>query len=419
MDSLTYNTEEIPNETHCNKDEEMQVETTPTAINNKNDNTNENTIATTTAKIATTAIINSNQETDLEAMSKDLEESTLQPQLPQIKETTNTSTSSEPLTTSYNSNTATDTTLATNICATTATATAVTTTTPVSSNQFVTPQKPENKSIQLHASTSLKKKRNKFSKCLVGNSNNNKSSNSNSNIGGSINVDHHDSSSSLSNVLASNIKTSLSMTSLPPDEKQESRDGIKAKLKVERPYNSLKKNTDRNLTNQLAQMHSSSKNHASSNNKYNRYSWGSGHSSSSLHSSAATLGIGSGKDDLWAAIQTNYNYIMDTNLLDTCKEARCEIEGAVSVLEDTMDKSFKLLDDNNRNVGSCEDPKELRKWLRDMENKLENAPSLSEATMLTCAELESHLNEHTVNIKILNSNINKLKFGKFFSSNDQ
>ena len=81
---------------------------------------------------------------------------------------------------------------------------------------------------------------------------------------------------------------------------------------------------------------------SSSYNKFNRYSWGSGHSSSSLHSSAATLGIGSGKDDLWAAIQTNYNYIMDTNLLDTCKEARCEIEGGVSVLDKTMDKSFKV-----------------------------------------------------------------------------
>ncbi|TMW42623.1 hypothetical protein DOY81_012297, partial [Sarcophaga bullata] len=93
-----------------------------------------------------------------------------------------------------------------------------------------------------------KKKHNKFSKCFnIGNNNNN-------NIGG----DHHDSSSSsLTNAIvnaaasslssspsmaasSANMKTSLSMTSLPPDEKQESRDGIKAKLKVERPYNSLK-----------------------------------------------------------------------------------------------------------------------------------------------------------------------------------
>ena len=55
-----------------------------------------------------------------------------------------------------------------------------------------------------------------------------------------------------------------------------------------------------------------------------------------------------------------------------------------------------MLDDNNRSVCYYEDPKELRKWLRDMEHKLENAPTLSEATMLTCAELESHLKEHSV-----------------------
>ncbi|XP_058987566.1 klarsicht protein isoform X2 [Musca domestica] len=259
------------------------------------------------------------------------------------------------------------------------------------SNQFVTPQKPnENKSILLAAaSASLpqhqkKKKRNKSSKCLDG--------------GHNMHGRGHDSSSSLSN-----IKTSLSMTSLPPDEQQENRDGINAKLKVERPYNSLKKNTDRNLTNQLGQMQRASKNYGggggnsgSSNNNHNRYSWGSGHSSSSLHSSAATLGIGSGKDDLWAAIQTNYNYIMDTNLLDSCKEARCEIEGATSGLNNTTETCLKMLEESIPSVGSCEDPKELRKWLRDMEHKLESAPSLSEATMLSCAELQKHLTEHSV-----------------------
>lgn len=34
---------------------------------------------------------------------------------------------------------------------------------------------------------------------------------------------------------------------------------------------------------------------------------------------------GHGKDDFWAALQTNYNYIMDTNLLDSCREARGEL----------------------------------------------------------------------------------------------
>ncbi|XP_046742430.1 uncharacterized protein LOC124409082 [Diprion similis] len=41
------------------------------------------------------------------------------------------------------------------------------------------------------------------------------------------------------------------------------------------------------------------------------------------------------KDDFWAAIQSNYNYIMDTNLIDSCKEANGELawdEGDVSTL---------------------------------------------------------------------------------------
>ncbi|EDW76733.2 uncharacterized protein Dwil_GK20119 [Drosophila willistoni] len=175
------------------------------------------------------------------------------------------------------------------------------------------------------------------------------------------------------------MKTSQSMTSLQPnEEQQESRDVIQAKLHLERPYNSLKKNNT---------------------NKMHRYSWGSGHShssSNSLHSNA-TLGLSSsGKDDLWAAIQTNYNYIMDTNLLDTCKEARCEIEGAATVLEKSNECCFKILDETQRPEGLCEDPKELRRWLRDMENKLENSPTISELTLYGNAELQRHLAVHSV-----------------------
>ncbi|KMY96681.1 uncharacterized protein LOC6734428 isoform X3 [Drosophila simulans] len=177
------------------------------------------------------------------------------------------------------------------------------------------------------------------------------------------------------------MKQSQSMTSLKAsnEEQQESRDVIQAKLHLERPYNSLKKNS-----------HS---------NKMHRYSWGSGNSqcsSTSLHSSA-TLGLGSsGKDDLWAAIQTNYNYIMDTNLLDTCKEARCEIEGAATVLEKSSDCSFKMLDETQRPEGLCEDPKELRRWLREMENKLESSPTITELTLFGNAELQRHLSVHSV-----------------------
>ncbi|KAH8373534.1 hypothetical protein KR200_001640 [Drosophila serrata] len=178
------------------------------------------------------------------------------------------------------------------------------------------------------------------------------------------------------------IKQSQSMTSLQAsnEEQQERRDVIQAKLHLERPYNSLKKNSQ-------------------SSNKMHRYSWGSGHSqcsSTSLHSSA-TLGLGSsGKDDLWAAIQTNYNYIMDTNLLDTCKEARCEIEGAATVLEKSSECCMKMLDETQRPEGLCEDPKELRRWLRDMESKLESSPTITELTQFGNAELQRHLAVHSV-----------------------
>lgn len=69
-----------------------------------------------------------------------------------------------------------------------------------------------------------------------------------------------------------------------------------------------------------------------------RSSWGSGHSHSScsIHSNA-TNGFANGKDDFWAALQTNYNYIMDTNLLDSCKEARCEIDGARNATKAQLD----------------------------------------------------------------------------------
>lgn len=66
-----------------------------------------------------------------------------------------------------------------------------------------------------------------------------------------------------------------------------------------------------------------------------RRSWESGHSHSScsLHSNATNAGSGTGKDDFWAALQTNYNYIMDTNLIDSCREARGECDGNATVEE--------------------------------------------------------------------------------------
>jgi len=49
-----------------------------------------------------------------------------------------------------------------------------------------------------------------------------------------------------------------------------------------------------------------------------RRSWGSTNSNQSVQSlgSSATLAA---KDEFWAALQSNYNYIMDNQLIDTCK----------------------------------------------------------------------------------------------------
>lgn len=76
-----------------------------------------------------------------------------------------------------------------------------------------------------------------------------------------------------------------------------------------------------------------------------RRSWESGHShsSTSLQSSTTNNGSGTGKDEFWAALQTNYNYIMDTNLLDSCREARGEIEGNVVSDVKVTDSCEKVL----------------------------------------------------------------------------
>ncbi|KAH8379247.1 hypothetical protein KR009_003870 [Drosophila setifemur] len=242
---------------------------------------------------------------------------------------------------------------------------------------FAIPATPHNKAKSANSSrTSSLKKQRRGSR--GGNSNSNSHSNGN---GASKCGAASGGSNSVGN---DSMKQSQSMTSLQAsnEEQQEHRDVIQAKLNLERPYNSLKKNSPKN-----------------SNNKMHRYSWGSGQSqcsSTSLHSSA-TLGLGSsGKDDLWAAIQTNYNYIMDTNLLDTCKEARCEIEGAATVLEKSSECCMKMLDETQRPEGLCEDPKELRRWLREMENKLESSPTISELTLFGNAELQRHLAVHSV-----------------------
>lgn len=117
-------------------------------------------------------------------------------------------------------------------------------------SKFVVPAIPDTKAINKNGGvggtgTSAKKKRNKSSKKREDNKTRNKSNSSNIAKGVTDgNRCQPNISGSPINVIVSgtaNMKASVSMTSLPPDdEKTEGRDVIKAKLNVERPYNSLK-----------------------------------------------------------------------------------------------------------------------------------------------------------------------------------
>uniref|UniRef100_A0A0K8WJL6 Uncharacterized protein n=2 Tax=Bactrocera latifrons TaxID=174628 RepID=A0A0K8WJL6_BACLA len=272
--------------------------------------------------------------------------------------------------------------------------------------EFAVPAIPDTKATNKNgvggAGTSAKKKRNKSSKKREDNKARNKA---NSNNIGKGATDGNRCQPPI-NVIASgtaNMKASVSMTSLPPDdEKSEGRDVIKAKLNVERPYNSLKKNIERSAVNATlgVRAHCFSQSQSSTSSFANhRYSWGSGYSySSSSLQSSATFGLGSAKDDLWAAIQTNYNYIMDTNLLDTCKETERHLadHNVANGVECEQSHCAELLGVTQRRELSWHDPKELRKWLREMEERLELAPTLSTVTTLTTAELEHCLAEHSV-----------------------
>ncbi|XP_036338400.1 myb-like protein P [Rhagoletis pomonella] len=363
-------------------------------------------------KVAAETVANSNEETEKVAMvdADATMMSTATP--PDTNPNTNTKTKT-------NTTTTTTTTITKTLVAATATTADELKATKSTSklNEFIVPAIPKAKAIGTtngagggEPGTSAKKKRNKSSKKRkeneARNNNNSKKSGARVVTNGTRSQDNATTTAAAAPNPASgaaNMKTSVSMTSLPPDdEKAESRDVIKAKLRIERPYNSLKKNIERNVVCSTlgVKPHCFSQSQSSTSSFANhRYSWGSGYSySSSSLQSNATLGLGSAKDDLWAAIQTNYNYIMDTNLLDSCKEAERHLAEQIDDDVDCKQSQccLKLLGVTQRREMLWHDPKELRKWLREMEERLETAPTLSAATALTTSELQRCLAEHSV-----------------------
>uniref|UniRef100_A0A4Y0BIE4 KASH domain-containing protein n=2 Tax=Anopheles funestus TaxID=62324 RepID=A0A4Y0BIE4_ANOFN len=187
----------------------------------------------------------------------------------------------------------------------------------------------------------------------------------------------NNSSSSAGNSPSCFIKPSLSLNSLPPQGPPEGSEMAQHRLRIDRPYNSLKKkrDTERELW---------------------RRSWGSGHSHSSCSLQSSTTNTGLGKDDFWAALQTNYNFIMDTNLLDSCREARGEIEGPVfrDDLEDDVNCCRKALFKPAQTHRFYGDPRLLRQWIKEMENRVAKVPSVTETKRLSIEQLQKLAVEH-------------------------
>ncbi|XP_029719974.2 klarsicht protein [Aedes albopictus] len=181
------------------------------------------------------------------------------------------------------------------------------------------------------------------------------------------------------------IKPSLSLNSLPPQAPPEGSEMAQNRLRIDRPYNSLKKKRD-------------------SERELWRRSWGSGHSHSSCSlQSSITTGIG--KDDFWAALQTNYNFIMDTNLLDSCREARGEIEGpVVHAKEDHMDYYRRAMYKPSPMQTFYGDPRLLRQWIREMEIRISRIPSITETKKLNTEQLLRLSGEHSEIYREIESN---------------
>lgn len=96
---------------------------------------------------------------------------------------------------------------------------------------------------------------------------------------------------------------------------------------------------------------------------------------------------------------------MDTDLIDSCREFNGE----------TCNKDdLSLPNDNLQNINnkahsepsgsqrsSNEDPRRLRRWLTEMENRFSKSPTFTEAMKLNSVELQKTLSEFEVSVVII------------------
>lgn len=178
------------------------------------------------------------------------------------------------------------------------------------------------------------------------------------------------------------IKSSQSMTCLLAQQSYGGSEEF-ARFRIDRPYNSVKK---KHFKESSDSWHPKSLEHNRS------------ISTCSLQSNVTNTCY-TGTDYFWGVtLQTSYNFIMDTDLMDSCNAVQQNTSGnrkyvqEIVVLPDVGKTVDKI---TVKELGLSGNSSKLRKWLIDMEERIWKIPSLKESMKIKPAELEKCLSEHS------------------------
>lgn len=72
-------------------------------------------------------------------------------------------------------------------------------------------------------------------------------------------------------------------------------------------------------------------------------------------------------------------------------------DGTVPIMTNARNL-FQSIGPSTRTQSLVGDPRRLRRWLREMENEMTKAPSISTASKMKSTELKRRLNEHSVSL---------------------
>lgn len=175
------------------------------------------------------------------------------------------------------------------------------------------------------------------------------------------------------------IKSSQSMSCLLPKNNFCGSEEF-SRFRIDRPYNSVKKKrlTDRG-------------------DSWQRSLEGNRSVSTCSLQSNATTTCYTGTDYFWGVtLQTSYNFIMDTDLMESCSEVQQNTENNKYVQEIIpVVKVEKTPDKIKVKEGLSVNSRTLRNWLIDMEERIWKIPSLTASMKITPDELQKRLSEHS------------------------